>query len=322
MGITQIEYHFFERIMKKTILFLALFWAFGVFGQGDSWATLRGQSDVVLRRKAFKRLLYTPENFEEAIAFGLKDKDAQIRRISLYELFMKDRKRALPVMHEMVTDESPDVCIMVVELARALENKKETEAIAEKVLATSKVPEVRKAASRALGFDFFREVTLYSSNPANDHEVVVLKTIELPKDGWLFKTDESEMGHRGIKPFFLEALDDSAWRSISIGLSWERQGIPYDGIAWYRLKLKLPEKPEGAQASELHFFGVDEAAWVWVNGTFVGQHNLGSKGWNIPFKVDCTKELRWGAENSIVVRVEDSEQAGGIYKNVTLEVLK
>ncbi len=99
LGITQIEYHFFERIMKKTILFLALFWAFGVFGQGDSWATLRGQSDVVLRRKAFKRLLYTPENFEEAIAFGLKDKDAQIRRISLYELFMKDRKRALPVMH-------------------------------------------------------------------------------------------------------------------------------------------------------------------------------------------------------------------------------
>ena len=60
-------------LMKKVILFLALFVAFGVFGQGDSWATLRGQSDVVLRRKAFKRLLYTPESFEEAIAFGLKD---------------------------------------------------------------------------------------------------------------------------------------------------------------------------------------------------------------------------------------------------------
>ena len=308
--------------MKKAVWVLALFWAFGVFGQDDSWATLRGQSDMVLRRKAFKRLLYSPESFEEAITFGLKDKDAQIRRISLYELFMKDRRRALPVMHKMVADASPEVCIMVMELARALNDKKETETLAEKVLAASKIPEVRKAASKALGFDFFKEVTLYSSNPANDHEVLVLKAIELPKDGWRFKIDESEVGHHGDKPFFLEALDDSDWQPISIGLSWERQGIQYDGIAWYRLKLKLPEKPEGTQASELHFLGVDEAAWVWVNGTFVGQHNLGAKGWNIPFKVDCTKELRWGEENSIVVRVEDSEQAGGIYKNVILEVLK
>ncbi|MBR4675331.1 MAG: HEAT repeat domain-containing protein [Victivallales bacterium] len=307
--------------MKKTILFLALFWAFGLFGH-ESWTTLQENSDVVLRRKAFKKLLYSAETFEKAVAFGLKDRDAQIRRIAIYELFMHDRKRALPVMHKMVADDSPEVCIMVVELARALEDKGEREAIAEKVLAASKVSEVRKAASRALGFDFFREVTLYSSNPANDHEVVTLKAIELPKNGWLFKTDESEMGHRGEKPFFLETLDDSEWRPISIGLSWERQGIPYDGIAWYRLKLKLPEKPEGAQASELHFLGVDEAAWVWVNGTFVGQHNLGTRGWNIPFKVDCTKELRWGAENSIVVRVEDAEQAGGIYKGIILEVLK
>lgn len=312
--------------MKKTLLIIGLLGVLCTFCQGgepdDSWAILRGNTDVVLRRKAFKRLLYSEATFEKAVSFGLADDDSQIRKTCLYELFMKDRGRALPVMHKMVADDSPEVCIMVVELARALEDKTEREAIAMKMLATSKVSEVRKAASRALGFDFFREVTLYSSNPANDHEVVTLKTIELPKDGWRFKTDESEVGHRGEQPFFLEKLDDSEWHPISIGLSWEKQGIPYDGIAWYRLKLTLPEKPEGAQASELHFFGVDECAWVWVNGTYVGQHNLGDRGWNIPFKLDVTKELRWGQENLIVVRVEDSAQAGGIYKGITLEVLK
>ena len=312
--------------MKKTLLIIGMLGVLCMLCQGgepnDSWATLRGKTDVVLRRKAFKRLLYSEATFEEAIAFGLKDGDSQMRRTSLYELFMKDRQRALPVMRKMMTDPAPEVCLMVMELARNLEDKKVTQEIAQEFLKTSKVPEVRKAASRTLGFDFFKEVKLYSNNPANDHEVVVLKSIELPKEGWRLQLDESEMGHRGNKPFFLEALDDSGWRPITIGLSWEKQGIPYDGVAWYRLRLTLPEKPEGALASELHFLGVDECAWVWVNGKYVGQHNLGIRGWNIPFKLDVTKELRWGQENLIVVRVEDSAQAGGIYKGITLEVLK
>ena len=312
--------------MKKILLIIGLIWVFGAFGQGaaigDNWATLRGNPDIVLRRKAFKRLLYAEATFEEAVAFGLTDKDSQIRRTSLYELFMKDSQRALPVMRKMMSDPAPEVCLMVIELSRTLEDKKVAQEIAQDFLKTSKVPEVRKAASRMLGFDFFKEVKLYSNNPANDHEVVCLKSIELPKEGWRLQLDESETGHRGDKPFYLEALDDSSWRPIAIGLSWEKQGIPYDGVAWYRLKLTLPEKPEGALASELHFFGVDECAWVWVNEAYVGQHNLGDRGWNIPFKLDVTKALRWGQENLIVVRVEDSAQAGGIYKGITLEVLK
>ena len=312
--------------MKKTLLIIGMLGVLCMFCQGgepnDSWATLRGNTDVVLRRKAFKRLLYAEATFEEAVAFGLTDTDSQIRRTSLFELFMKDRQRALPVLRKMMADPATEVCLMVMELARNLEDKKVAQEIAQEFLKTSKFPEVRKAASRMLGFDFFKEVRLYSNNPANDHEVVCLKSIELPKEGWRLQLDESETGHRGDKPFYLEALDDSSWRPIAIGLSWEKQGIPYDGVAWYRLRMTLPEKPEGALASELHFFGVDECAWVWVNETYVGQHNLGDRGWNIPFKLDVTKELRWGQENLIVVRVEDSAQAGGIYKGITLEVLK
>ena len=40
------------------------------------------------------------------------------------------------------------------------------------------------------------------------------------------------------------------------------------------------------------------------------------------FKLDITKEVKWGAENVLVVRVEDTEGAGGIWKPVTVEVVK
>ena len=326
--------------LTRLSIFLALFGAFLLPGTSagakpaksysvadlksadDCRAALKGDTAEMVRRKAFKKLLYSQDNFEEAVALGLKDRDGQIRRTAIYELFMKDRSRALPVMKEMLNDPDPSVCIMILELSRSLEDKAVSEELAGKVLRDSKVPEVRKAASRVLGFNFFKEPKLYSNDPANDHEVICLQTIDLPKTGWRLKLDESEIGHRAKQPYFLENLDDSDWQPISIGLSWEKQGIVYDGIAWYRLKITLPEMPAGAQAAELHFFGVDECAWVWVNGGYVGQHNMGTRGWNIPFKVECTKELHWGKENTIVVRVEDAEQAGGIYKGIALEVLK
>ena len=320
--------------MKRIFLLLVVTFAVGVFAQGGysiadlstpqvCWSVLKSDAGEVLRRKAYKKLLYSPETFDAAVEFGLKDRDSQIRRITLYELFAKDKKRALPVMQQFaVAEEAPDVLIMLIELSSALDDKAAAQAMVEKVFARTKLPEVRKMASRSMGFNFFKDVKLYSSNPANDHEVVCIKAIELPSDGWLFKTDEGETGHRGKNPFFKEKIDEAGWRPSSIGLSWEKQGVVYDGIAWYRLKLDLPEMPEGAQAAELHFLGVDECAWVWVNGSYIGQHNLGLRGWNIPFKLDCTKELRWGQGNTIVVRVEDTQLGGGIYKGIALEVLK
>ena len=38
--------------------------------------------------------------------------------------------------------------------------------------------------------------------------------------------------------------------------------------------------------------------------------------------VDCTKEIKWGEKNVLVVRVYDSADAGGIWKPIELNVLK
>ena len=82
--------------------------------------------------------------------------------------------------------------------------------------------------------------------------------------------------------------------------------------------------PEGFRRDRvlLHFGAVDETSWVWLNGIYLGCHDIGPAGWNTPFDVDCTKEIKWGEKNVLVVRVYDSADAGGIWKPIELNVLK
>ena len=84
----------------------------------------------------------------------------------------------------------------------------------------------------------------------------------------------------------------------------------------------MPSRPTEAKTVELCFDAVDEEAWVWLNGKYVGQHAEGVSGWNKPFRFRVDDEIVWGGENQITVRVNDSGDAGGIWKGIRLEVLK
>ena len=122
--------------------------------------------------------------------------------------------------------------------------------------------------------------------------------------------------------WFAPDFADNDWKTISIGKAWEEQiGGPYDGAAWYRTTFTLPAKPAQV-GTDLVFDGVDESAWVWINGQYVGQHDIGPDGWNLRFAMDVTDYLKWGGANQITVRVLDRTFAGGIWKPVYLEVLK
>ena len=59
-----------------------------------------------------------------------------------------------------------------------------------------------------------------------------------------------------------------------------------------------------------------------MNGKYVGQHDVGPSGWNMPFDLDITQEIRWGGENQLTVRVEDTMAAGGIWKPVKINIVK
>ena len=80
----------------------------------------------------------------------------------------------------------------------------------------------------------------------------------------------------------------------------------------------------------LNFKGVMQIADIWLNGVHVGGHVGGYTG----FSVDLTKQLKFGAQNLIVVKVDDTLSPyiappveinvpayGGIYRTVSLTVL-
>ena len=47
-----------------------------------------------------------------------------------------------------------------------------------------------------------------------------------------------------------------------------------------------------------------------------------TSGRKVPFWLDVTREIRFGGENLLAVRVKDTEKAGGIWKPVTVDILK
>jgi hypothetical protein len=143
---------------------------------------------------------------------------------------------------------------------------------------------------------------------------------------WAFQTDP---GNAGVADeWFAADLDDSGWQRVRVGQTWEASIGPYDGYAWYRTRVTLPAQlPEGKLA--LQFGGVDEQAWVFVNGKPIGERTVKSTGrtvgeiWEEPFAVELPRDvLRPGAENVLAVRVHDSAFAGGIYRAVKLIQVK
>ena len=110
-------------------------------------------------------------------------------------------------------------------------------------------------------------------------------------------------------------FDDSDWTTIDIGQAWEDQGyVGYDEGAWYRAQIEV--SAEKGRPVHLAFGGVDNEAYVYVNGTFVGEHH----GWNTPFILDISEAVKYKGQNVVAVRVYDGMAMGGIYG--TIEVIQ
>ena len=277
---------------------------------------LHAAGDPLPRRRAFRKEVRANP---AAAARYLKDPDPEIREYALYLQFKAAQEANLSLMRAALGDPEERIRLMAVQVMTAMLNRHpELRADLDKVSREDASLEVRNAAGNAT-WPFRRTVKLLRNDPNWDHEITLVKRIDLPKDGWKFQTDPEQNGH--WRKLYDPGLDDAKWGTISL-VHWEKQGHPdYDGVAWYRIKFTAPAKP-ACNAVEIHFAGVDESAWVWLNGIYLGAHNLGAPGWKIPFAVDATREIRWNAENQLTVRVLDRAQAGGIFKPVWIEILK
>ncbi len=136
-----------------------------------------------------------------------------------------------------------------------------------------------------------------------------------------FKLDPEDVGLK--EEWFAEGLAEADWDEVKTGQWWEQQGYDYDGCAWYRLSFTPPAEAQGEELV-LSFGGVDEEAWVYLNGELIGEHSEASTGktvgeiWDEPFDVPLPDTLRFNQPNLLAVRVYDATLMGGIFKPINL----
>jgi len=119
---------------------------------------------------------------------------------------------------------------------------------------------------------------------------------------WHFAT---ETGDEGTKGKWQDAgFDDSSWKVLKSGVSWQEQGITHHGFGWYRQKIVIPKEFEG-QPVTLTFAKIPSDDDAWFNGTRIG-------GWRGEYKYDNqmlrtytipASLIHYGEANTIAIRV-------------------
>lgn len=126
--------------------------------------------------------------------------------------------------------------------------------------------------------------------------------------------------------------DDSSWESVSIPHDFSitqsyttsgeaESGFLPGGTGWYRKAFTLPAADAGKEFV-LNFDGVYSDAYVYVNGTYVGEHHYGYN--NFAFDITDYLTVDGATENVIAVKVVNNipssrwYSGSGIYRDVTL----
>ncbi len=130
-------------------------------------------------------------------------------------------------------------------------------------------------------------------------------------------------------------FNDKEWRSLDLPHDWSIEGkIDINnptrgaggyypaGVGWYRKIFSIPEDWEDKKIY-IYFEGVYMNSEVFVNGESLGVHPYGYTS----FRYNLTPHLVFGKENSIAVRVDNSQEmnsrwysGSGIYRHVWLMV--
>ena len=128
-------------------------------------------------------------------------------------------------------------------------------------------------------------------------------------------------------------FDDSSWTNLDLPHTWNnvdgQGGVKsyYRGIGWYR-RHYTPDKSFAGRHFFLKFDGAFSVTDVYVNGSFVGEHQGGFAA----FVFDVTPCLKLGVDNVIAVKVSNAVNSnipplsadftffGGLYRDVHLLV--
>ncbi len=128
-------------------------------------------------------------------------------------------------------------------------------------------------------------------------------------------------------------FDDTKWKNVNLPHDWSIEG-PFSqentsfsrggwlptGKCTYRKSFKINRQDKNKRIA-IYFDGAYRNAQVWINNHFLGKRPLGY----IAFHYDLTKHIRFGEQNIITVKLDNSSQPGsrwytgtGIYRHVYL----
>ncbi|GAC1667950.1 MAG: hypothetical protein NVS9B4_23790 [Candidatus Acidiferrum sp.] len=146
---------------------------------------------------------------------------------------------------------------------------------------------------------------------------------------WQFRFDANRGGEADG---WHKSRAGSGWSPVVVPHTWQtaEDSAEYFGTAWYQRSFEAPVEWENSTV-RIEFEAVYHSATAWVNGQEAGKH-LG-KGYTA-FALDITPHVEFGAQNSLVVRVDNSFDEtmlprgrsfdwtpdGGIYRPVNLLV--
>ena len=142
---------------------------------------------------------------------------------------------------------------------------------------------------------------------------------------WRFAMDPDNVGIKN--KWYVKSWDETnTWKPIRVNVHWsntyespyfelKKKLKDYDGIGWYSFRFKTPDEMKKRKIF-LHFGGVDDSCWVYVNGGKVGEHIAKTKGdKDAPFDIRIDSAIKWDSEyQHVIVRVHDLGGKGGIHE--------
>lgn len=164
----------------------------------------------------------------------------------------------------------------------------------------------------------------FFTNTKMRHNRITPKVEEIPIADGSLKLDPANSGI---------PADASGFRPYKLGTSWEKQGfrdvnphysypaktpsslkVPYDGYAWIRAEVTVPESWRGRK---IHLTGgpIDDADRTWFNGRLIGEMQLDKfpdayalqRNYPIP-----ESAIRFGEKNELLIQVFDRWGEGGV----------
>ena len=123
---------------------------------------------------------------------------------------------------------------------------------------------------------------------------------------WSFRLDPRNAGESQgwHQPAEAQSKAREGWRVVNVPHTWqiEPEHTDYMGVGWYRRTFAAPQAWSD-RAVRVEFAAVFHTATVWLNGVEIGRHV--GKGYTA-FVLDLGPRLRLGAENTLVVRADNS----------------